>query len=173
MFAHACTCVRCAFADISSSYDLIAPGLKRQRVARVMKSSPLRYPELMNFVPCPFCYLIPTGRQESQIDKVVAAYNSPPAAPAPTPATAPAPSASLGRHAAPSKHVVTAAPQPAALSSKKIKTSRPPPPPPRPPCYTLQHRHKGFVYTSAHVHDVDEQELQSRWPSALWYWCWV
>ena len=57
MFAHACTCVRCAFADISSSYDLIAPGLKRQRVARVMKGSPLRYPEPVNFISCHFCQL--------------------------------------------------------------------------------------------------------------------
>ena len=52
-----------------------------------------------------------SGMQELQIDKVVAAYNSPPATPAP------APSSSLGRYAAPCKHVVSAAPQPAASTS--------------------------------------------------------
>ena len=37
--------------------------------------------------------------------------------PAPAPAPAPAPSSSLGRYAAPGKHVVSAAPQPAASTS--------------------------------------------------------
>ena len=56
--------------------------------------------------------------------------------------------ASLGRYAAPGKHVVSAAPQPAAPTSA-LKRLAPVPPP-----FLLQ-RHKGFIYASAHVHDVD------------------
>ena len=59
--------------------------------------------------------------------------------------------ASLGRYAAPGKHVVSAAPQPAAPTSA-LKRLAPPPAP-------LLQRHKGFIYASAHVHDVDEQTV--------------
>ena len=55
--------------------------------------------------------------------------------------------ASLGRYAAPGKHVVSAAPQPAAPTSA-LKRLAPDPSP-------LLQRHKGFIYASAHVHDVD------------------
>jgi hypothetical protein len=57
--------------------------------------------------------------------------------------------ASLGRYAAPGKHVVSAAPQPAA-STSALKRLAPVPPP-----FLLQ-RHKGFIYASAHLHDVDD-----------------
>ena len=58
--------------------------------------------------------------------------------------------ASLGRYAAPGKHVVSAAPQPAAPTSA-LKRLAPDPP--------LLQRHKGFIYASAHVHDVDGQTI--------------
>ena len=64
--------------------------------------------------------------------------------------------ASLGRYAAPGKHVVSAAPQPAAQTSA-LKRLVPDPPPPLSPLF-LQ-RHKGFIYASAHVHDVDGQTV--------------
>ena len=57
--------------------------------------------------------------------------------------------AGLGRYAAPGKHVVSAA-QP---STSVINRLAPEPPPP------LLQLYKGFIYTSAHVHDVDGQTL--------------
>ena len=66
--------------------------------------------------------------------------------PAPAPAPAPAPSSSLGRYAAPGKHVVSAAPQPAAPTSA-LKRLTPP------------QRHEGFTYASAHVRDVDGRDI--------------
>jgi hypothetical protein len=76
-----------------------------------------------------------------------------PPAPAPAPARAPAPapapapalasSSSLGRYAAPSKHVVSAA-QP-STSALNVSPLTPP----------LVQLYKGFIYTSAHVRDVD------------------
>ncbi len=59
--------------------------------------------------------------------------------------------ASLGRYAAPGKHVVSAAPQPAASTSALKRLAPDPPPPP------LLQRHKGFIYASAHVREVDRQ----------------
>jgi hypothetical protein len=49
--------------------------------------------------------------------------------------------------------VVSAAPQPAASTSalKRLAIDTPPPP--------LLQRHKGFIYASAHVHDVDGQTI--------------
>jgi hypothetical protein len=55
--------------------------------------------------------------------------------------------ASLGRYAAPGKHVVSTALQPAA-STSALKRLAPDPLP-------LLQRHKGFIYASAHAHDVD------------------
>ncbi len=63
--------------------------------------------------------------------------------------------ASLGRYAAPGKHVVRASPQPAA-SSSAFKRIVPDPPPP-PPSPTFLQRHKGFIYATAHVRDVDSR----------------
>jgi hypothetical protein len=60
--------------------------------------------------------------------------------------------ASLGRYAAPGKHLVSAAPQPAA-STSALKRLAPDPPLPPP----LLQRHKGFIYASAHVREVDGQ----------------
>jgi hypothetical protein len=64
---------------------------------------------------------------------------------------APAPSSSFGRYAAPGKHVVSAAPQPAA-STSALKRLTPDPP-------SILQRHKGFIYASAHVRDVDGQTV--------------
>ena len=61
--------------------------------------------------------------------------------------------ASLGRYAAPGKHVVSAAPQPAAPTSA-LKRLAPDPPPP-----LLLQRHKGFIYASAHVRDVNRRTI--------------
>ena len=58
--------------------------------------------------------------------------------------------ASLGRYAAHGKHVVSAAPQP-AVSTSAIQPFAPDSP--------LLQRHKGFIYASAHVHDVDGQTI--------------
>ena len=57
--------------------------------------------------------------------------------------------ASLGRYAASGKHVVSAAPP--STSALNVSPLTPPPPPP------LLQLYKGFIYTSAHVHDVDGQ----------------
>ena len=54
--------------------------------------------------------------------------------------------ASLGRYAAPGKHVVSAA-QP-STSALNVSPLTPP----------LLQLYKGFIYTSAHVHDVDGQD---------------
>ena len=74
----------------------------------------------------------------------------PPPSAAPAPVVDHAVAASLGRYAAPGKHVVSAAPQPAASTSALKRLAPDPPPPP-----SLLQRHKGFIYASAHVHDVD------------------
>jgi hypothetical protein len=60
---------------------------------------------------------------------------------------------SLGRYAAPGKHVVSAASQPAASTSALNCLTPDSPLPPTP----LLQRHKGFIYVSAHVRDVDGQ----------------
>ena len=58
---------------------------------------------------------------------------------------------SLGRYAAPGNHVVSAASQPAASTSALNCLAPDSPLPPTP----LLQRHKGFIYVSAHVRDVD------------------
>ena len=85
-----------------------------------------------------------------------------PAAPAPAPATAPAPSSSLGRYAAPGKHVVSAAPQPAVPTSALKRLA--PDPPPRLPTAP-----RGLHLRQRPRSRRRWTDLPWRWPYARWY----